>query len=320
MTEPQTQWCQPGDQPNRQFVVIFDDPDQAMAVFDNEVDARAFWEKASIDWNCHLMGALPREPDSHAASDVLRLLDHIAARQRSYSDKLQMEYPSIEDFMDDEGAVRLPDDITPLLDGYHYNGRFSEADWWLTTIREMAKRYPAPESGPVAFACEADIDMLAGLPEGYDISLSPDPMPQYGMKMPLYADRDGRRTAILEELREVRAALRPFAEALDAHGDNHDLADSISAYWALQTSKLVVTGISVGDLRRARQALVQKPTEIEKIIPKPSAPRGSIIEAARIIADEFRFVREQAANTDRDNRLATQILAKLMLLAEGAKR
>lgn len=318
MTDLQTLWCQPGDQPRRQFVVIFDDPEQSMAVFDNEVAARAFWERASIDWSCHLMGALPREPDSHAVSDVLKLLEKIAANQRAHFDRRQMEYPTIEDFMDDEGVLTLPSDIGPLLNGHHYNGRFSEADWWLKTIREMAESQPLADRGPVAFACEADIDMLAGLPDGYDISLAPDPMPQYGMEMPLYADRDSHRTAILEELREVRAALRPFAEALDGHGDNPDLGDRISASWAIQTDKLVVTGVSVGDLRRAKAAFVPRPTEIEKIIPHPSRPSGDLKEAISVIAEELASARRQDAARDMDT--AGKILGQLMLLSERAKR
>ncbi|MGU3398828.1 hypothetical protein ACLBWS_03660 [Brucellaceae bacterium D45D] len=53
-------WCQPSDQPNRQFVVLFDDPQMDIAVFDDEVAARSFWEKANINWNCYLLGTMPR--------------------------------------------------------------------------------------------------------------------------------------------------------------------------------------------------------------------------------------------------------------------
>lgn len=63
MTDPQEKWCQPGDQPRRQFIVLFDDADKQMAVFDDEDEARAFWKQASLDWNCYLLGALPRKPD-----------------------------------------------------------------------------------------------------------------------------------------------------------------------------------------------------------------------------------------------------------------
>jgi len=320
MTEPQTLWCQPADQPRRQFVVIFDDPDQAMAVFENEVDARAFWKQASIDWNCHLMGALPQEPDSGAATEILDRLQKIAFAQRQYFDRKQMEYPAIEDYIDDEGVFTLPDDIEPLLNGHHYNGRFSEADWWLGTIRSLATEYPTgiDTRGPVAFACKADIEMLAVKPEGHEVSLSPEPKPEYGMKMPLYADRDGSRAAILDELHELRAALRPFAEALERGGDNPELVDSISLAWALQTSKLLMADVSVGDLRRAKAAFVPRPTEIEKIIPRPSRPSGALKEAISVIAGELASARRQDAARDMDT--AGKILGQLMLLSERAKR
>lgn len=63
MADPQEKWCQPGDQPRRQFIVLFDDADKQMAVFNDEDEARAFWKQASLEWNCYLLGALPRKPD-----------------------------------------------------------------------------------------------------------------------------------------------------------------------------------------------------------------------------------------------------------------
>lgn len=60
MTGHQEIWCQPGDATKRQFIVFFDDPSQDIATFDDEDEARAFWERASIDWNCYLLGTLPR--------------------------------------------------------------------------------------------------------------------------------------------------------------------------------------------------------------------------------------------------------------------
>ncbi len=63
MTDPQKTWCQPGDQPRRQFIVLFDDADRQMAVFDDEDEARTYWKQASLDWNCYLLGAMPLKPD-----------------------------------------------------------------------------------------------------------------------------------------------------------------------------------------------------------------------------------------------------------------
>lgn len=56
-------YCQPNDkgEPTAQkFVVLFDDAEKHMAVFDDEFEARDFWNKANSDWNCYLMGALER--------------------------------------------------------------------------------------------------------------------------------------------------------------------------------------------------------------------------------------------------------------------
>jgi hypothetical protein len=62
MAEHQEIWCQPADQPKRQFLVLFDDPQMDLAVFDDEVEARTFWEKANLNWTCYLMGTMPRSP------------------------------------------------------------------------------------------------------------------------------------------------------------------------------------------------------------------------------------------------------------------
>lgn len=56
------EWCQPGDIRKRQFLVTFDDPECRNAVFDDETEARRFWAKACLNWNCYLFGALPVDP------------------------------------------------------------------------------------------------------------------------------------------------------------------------------------------------------------------------------------------------------------------
>jgi hypothetical protein len=73
MSEHQEIWCQPSDQPKRQFVVIFDDPQMDLATFDDEEEARSFWEEASINWNCYLLGTLPRDQSSkrHRHAEVV---------------------------------------------------------------------------------------------------------------------------------------------------------------------------------------------------------------------------------------------------------
>lgn len=40
---------------------------------------------------------------------------------------------------------------------------------------------------PVAYVCAADIEFLAKSPDGWDVSMSPRPRPELGMRMPLYA-------------------------------------------------------------------------------------------------------------------------------------
>jgi hypothetical protein len=69
-TEPKTTaWCQPmncGEHTPRKFIVRFEDADVGDSVFDDEAEARAFYERASTNWNCYLFGSLlltpPQEP------------------------------------------------------------------------------------------------------------------------------------------------------------------------------------------------------------------------------------------------------------------
>jgi hypothetical protein len=75
MAEHQEIWCQPADQPKRQFLVLFDDPHMNLAVFDDEAEARTFWEKANLNWTCYLMGTMPRSgfgQDKKASSSAGR--------------------------------------------------------------------------------------------------------------------------------------------------------------------------------------------------------------------------------------------------------
>ena len=65
------EWCQPGDIRKRQFIVTFDDPDcTRRAVFDDEAEARKFWERANLDYNCYLFGAMPRTPSPETNVDA----------------------------------------------------------------------------------------------------------------------------------------------------------------------------------------------------------------------------------------------------------
>lgn len=72
-------------------------------------------------------------------------LEEIAKAQKAYHDQKQQEFPTVEDFLDDDGELHLPADIGPLLSQSSYNGRYSEADWWLSTIQKVkAETIQAP--------------------------------------------------------------------------------------------------------------------------------------------------------------------------------
>ncbi len=69
--------------------------------------------------------------------EVIEELERKATAQRAYFDQKQMTLPGLEDYMDDEGFVTLPEDISPLLLEREAHGRFNEADWWLNTIQTL---------------------------------------------------------------------------------------------------------------------------------------------------------------------------------------
>jgi len=55
------EWCQPGDQPKRHWLVKFEDTDKGEAVFTDEAEAREFFDRADGGgWNCWLFAAVPR--------------------------------------------------------------------------------------------------------------------------------------------------------------------------------------------------------------------------------------------------------------------
>lgn len=99
---------------------------------------------------------------------------------------------------------------------------------------------------PVAWVCEADLQSLQRKPEGDDLSISPCPRPDLGMKTPLYATpQPDPRDAEIARLRE---AMAPFAKAMA--GNVSPVTDASTAY--------AISGITIGDLRRARAALAKE--------------------------------------------------------------
>ena len=70
---------------------------------------------------------------------------------------------------------------------------------------------PAGEE-PVAFVCEADLRALATKPDGDDMSISPVPRPEIGIKMPLYA-----RPATPTNPERLVEALRLVEQTAETH-------------------------------------------------------------------------------------------------------
>jgi hypothetical protein len=76
-----------------------------------------------------------------SASALMRALETLGAKavgQVEYWRRKQTEFPGVEDYFDEDGILQLPAEIGPLLSGRSANGCYSEADWWLSTIREAA--------------------------------------------------------------------------------------------------------------------------------------------------------------------------------------
>lgn len=56
-----TRWCQPmseGRPTPRTFLVRFEDAEMGDAVFTDEAEARDFWRRATVNWNCYLFAAM----------------------------------------------------------------------------------------------------------------------------------------------------------------------------------------------------------------------------------------------------------------------
>lgn len=55
-------WCQPGDDAKRRWLVYFEDTEKGFSVFEDETEAREFFDKANGGgWNCYLFAAAPRQ-------------------------------------------------------------------------------------------------------------------------------------------------------------------------------------------------------------------------------------------------------------------
>lgn len=54
-------WCQPGDRPERRYVVMYDEAGIPPAVFDDWQEARDHYVQATHNWNCWLFAAVPAD-------------------------------------------------------------------------------------------------------------------------------------------------------------------------------------------------------------------------------------------------------------------
>lgn len=76
-----------------------------------------------------------RDPLNSALAAGLEALSVKADAQVEYWRNKQNEYPALDEFLDEDGILDLPEDISPILSQASANGSYSEADWWRSTIR-----------------------------------------------------------------------------------------------------------------------------------------------------------------------------------------
>jgi hypothetical protein len=100
-----------------------------------------YHSEGSEDWKPRYTGTRLKyemaEARRRGQMDVIETLEQKALDQRQYFDAKQLSLPGIEDLTDNDGQLKLPEDITPLLEERTAHGRFCEADWWLHTIQAL---------------------------------------------------------------------------------------------------------------------------------------------------------------------------------------
>lgn len=74
-------------------------------------------------------------PPASAIREALEKLLTVAEKQKAYHNTKQHEFPSIEQCTDENGRLNPSQTLYALLQGEAYNGRYTEADWWVCTIR-----------------------------------------------------------------------------------------------------------------------------------------------------------------------------------------
>ena len=65
----QFEWCHPGDDQRRRWLLVFDDADRGNCVFYDEDEAHEAFARADTNWNCHLFESAARKPNRRALCD-----------------------------------------------------------------------------------------------------------------------------------------------------------------------------------------------------------------------------------------------------------
>lgn len=58
---PAPRYCQPGDQPARVWLLMFEDPDRGISTYTDEEEARAAFAQADVSWNCYLFATVEKK-------------------------------------------------------------------------------------------------------------------------------------------------------------------------------------------------------------------------------------------------------------------
>lgn len=238
-----------------------------VTIFDQDPTAGSFLSEDGEGGFAAAVHRMAREIDalrdavknaSGAAADrVLARLEAKAADQRAYFDRKQLALPGIEDHLDEDGFLTLPDDIQPLLDERVAHGRFCEADWWLSTIQGMKEDLDDPAADEIEalrtllrpFAA-SKVSITNGRLAVVSGAVPRDFLNAKAYFGEIVPPEESPQTA--RNIEVLRAALEPFAEAMIAHGDPEELPDDCSALHAIRAGHLTITGVSLGDLRKAR--------------------------------------------------------------------
>lgn len=93
------QWCQPGDEKDRRWILMFAEPERGICVYTVEDEAREAFESANLSWNCYLFAAAPRTAanpapapsQSAAAIRAAALREAAEVIRRSVEDRTLMQ-------------------------------------------------------------------------------------------------------------------------------------------------------------------------------------------------------------------------------------